>query len=167
MVNQKHLQATVLNVPLRENTRQTSAYDNNISCQLGDKMPTCRTGHNSHPTQLLHVRSQIDRQLRLRSTILTQSDYNNVERRHSNTSPSTNEQIPNQLLRSSQLTHEPTVRSTHAEVVNFVSTAAISSYSLASISRYTEISINSYDLGYFKLVHPTTVQVFIRLHKYA
>jgi len=45
-------------------------------------MPTCRTGHHStHSlTQLLFVRSQIDGLHALRSTTLTQSDYNQVER---------------------------------------------------------------------------------------
>jgi len=57
-VNQNHLQATVLNVTLTVNTRQTSAYDNYISYQLGNTMPTCRTGTTHSITQLLHLRSK-------------------------------------------------------------------------------------------------------------
>jgi len=49
MLNQNHLQAAVLNVTLTVNTQQTSAYDNNIGCQLGNKMPALRIGHNSQP----------------------------------------------------------------------------------------------------------------------
>jgi len=160
-----------------ENTRQASAYDNDISCQLGNTMPTCRTGTTHSLTQLLHVRSQIDRHLAWgarhsrRVTLTTITLNGTTPRRHSNTSPSTNEQIPHQLLRSSA-TNTRTNCSFNtrwsSQLNLWVSTATISSYSLAStFPLYREISINSYDVGYFKLVHPTTVQVFIRLHKYA
>ena len=143
-MNQNHLQATVLNVPLLVTTRQTSAYDNNISCQLGNKMPTCRTGHNSGPHSAATRQVPNRPTPRLRSTTLTQSDHNNVERHYFTQTLkhiAVNQRADCSAVR--QLTHEPIIRSTHAEVVNLVSTATISSYSIGSISRYTERSNDS------------------------
>jgi len=146
-------------------------------------MPTCRTGHKStHSlTQLLLVRSQIDRhhawgaQHSHRVTTITLNGTHYFVQTLK-TSLSTIEQISHQLLRSSATkprTHVEIVSSLHSTStqhqlnLNWISTAKISSYSLAStFPLYREISINSYDVGYFKSEHPTTVQVFIRLHKY-
>jgi len=127
-VNQNHLQATVLNVPLSVNTLQTSAYDNNIGWQIGNKMPTCRTGHNSQPHSAV-IRPVTNRPTpRLRSTTLTRSDHNNVERhallractqihRRQPTS-----RYPINCSAPRKLTHKQTVRSTHTGVVNSTST---------------------------------------------
>ena len=113
-MNQNHLQATVLNVPLSVNTRQTSAYDNNIGCQLGNTMSTCRTGHNSQPHSAV-IRPVPNRPTpRLRSTTLTRSDHNNVERHallRADTQPHRRQPTSRYPINCSaprQLTHEPT-----------------------------------------------------------
>ena len=120
---------------------------------------------------------------RLRNTTLTQSDHNHVERHAllrvntQNIAVNHRADLLYQLLRSSA-----TNPRTHAEIISSTSlnsiphqllhfncstvntTAKINS---STFPLYRDISINSSDVGYFKLAHPTTEQVFIRLFKYA
>ena len=121
---------------------------------------------------------------RLRNPTLTQSDCNDVERHAllrvntQNIAVNHRADLPSTAPLLGNYTHAEIISSTshnsiphqllHFNYSTVNTTAKINSYSLAStFPLYRDISINSSDVGYFKLAHPTTEQVFIRLFKYA
>ena len=98
-----------------------------MACQLGNKMPTCRTGHKSQLNSAATHQVPNRPTPRLRSTTLTQSDYNNVER-HALLRADTQthrrqptSRYPINCSAPRQLNHELTVRTTHAEIVSSTS----------------------------------------------
>ena len=145
-------------------------------------MPTCRTGHSTQLnstrslTQLILVRSQIDGHhargtLHSHRVTTTRWTARTTSRIHSEIAVN---------HRADLLTTAPFLGNYHTRwnisstSLNFTRlynnnlTAKINTYSLAfTFPLYRDVSINSSDVGHFKLAHPLTLQIFIRLFKYA
>ena len=158
-------------------SRQTSAHDHNIDAAI--KCLRAVKGTQLNSTQLTAQLSCYSSGPK--STDTTPEEHNthtewiqHVERHallrvYTQKSPSTIEQISQPLLRSSATTHTRwNISSTSLNSPIIILTAKINTYSLAfTFPLYRDVSINSSDVGHFKLAHPLTLQIFIRLFTYA
>jgi len=161
---------------LTKSTRQTSAHDNNIDSAIKCLRAVPGTQLNSQLNSADTRPVPNRRTPRQRNTTLTQSDYNTLNGTHYFAYTLRNRRQPSS--RSIKNCSAPRQLHPHAEIsaqlhstsLNsiIIITAKINTYSLApTFPLYRDISINSSDVGHFKLAHPMTLQIFIRLFKYA